>query len=249
MKCCAAIIVAAGSSRRAGFDKLLAPLHGVRVLERSIRAFANCREITEIVVVCPEERFHAINGANLETEIPVTRVDGGAERHESVQNGLAALLYTPEFVAVHDGARPLITVEHKVFHIHYGKPFRKLFRDGHGEPVGVNNAEGLRHGGMFPDDGGQGFRRHRKGRFSMFQGFVSGGAETPGFHAAGRFRKPFRLFQGMAAPDFKPCGKKACGKLFFVKQVVHYFPPYPMLSSISRSMSLRSSTEYSMGNS
>ena len=49
MKCCAAIIVAAGSSRRAGFDKLLAPLHGVRVLERSIRAFANCREITEIV--------------------------------------------------------------------------------------------------------------------------------------------------------------------------------------------------------
>ena len=38
-------------------------------------------------------------------------MDGGAERHESVQNGLAALLYTPEFVAVHDGARPLITVE------------------------------------------------------------------------------------------------------------------------------------------
>ena len=34
MKCCAAIIVAAGSSRRAGFDKLLAPLHGVKVLER-----------------------------------------------------------------------------------------------------------------------------------------------------------------------------------------------------------------------
>lgn len=111
MKCCAAIIVAAGSSRRAGFDKLLAPLHGVKVLERSIRAFANCREITEIVVVCPEERFRAVDAADLETEIPVTRVDGGAERHESVQNGLAALLYTPELVAVHDGARPLITVE------------------------------------------------------------------------------------------------------------------------------------------
>ena len=62
MKCCAAIIVAAGSSRRAGFDKLLAPLHGVRVLERSIRAFASCREITEIVVVCPEERFHVARG-------------------------------------------------------------------------------------------------------------------------------------------------------------------------------------------
>lgn len=63
------------------------------------------------MVVCPEERFRAIDAADLETEIPVTRVDGGAERHESVQNGLAALLYTPELVAVHDGARPLITVE------------------------------------------------------------------------------------------------------------------------------------------
>ena len=111
MSCCAAIIVAAGSSRRAGFDKLLAPLHGVRGLERSIRAFANCREVSEIVVVCPEERFHAIDAADLEAGIPITRVDGGAERHESVQNGLAALLYTPELVAVHDGARPLITVE------------------------------------------------------------------------------------------------------------------------------------------
>lgn len=66
---------------------------------------------------------------------------------------------------------------------------------------------------------------------------------------AGRFRKLFRLLQGMAAPGFKPCGKKACGELFFVKQMIHYFPPYPMLSSISRSMSLRNSTEYSMGNS
>lgn len=111
MKCCAVIIVAAGSSRRAGFDKLLAPLNGIKVLERSIRVFANCREITEIVVVCPEERFRAINAEDLETEIPITRVDGGAERHESVQNGLAALLYTPALVAVHDGARPLITVD------------------------------------------------------------------------------------------------------------------------------------------
>lgn len=110
MKCCAAIIVAAGSSRRAGFDKLLAPLHGIKVLERSIRTFASCREITEIVVVCPEKRFREIDAANLETDIPVTRVDGGEERHESVQHGLSALLNPPELVAVHDGARPLITV-------------------------------------------------------------------------------------------------------------------------------------------
>lgn len=111
MSFCAAIIVAAGSSRRAGFDKLLAPLHGVKVLERSIRAFAGCRDISEIVVVCPEERFRAIDVDSLALDIPITRADGGAERHESVRNGLEALLYVPELVAVHDGARPLVTRE------------------------------------------------------------------------------------------------------------------------------------------
>lgn len=111
MSSCAAIIVAAGSSRRAGFDKLLAPLRGVKVLSRSIRAFANCRDIAEIVVVCPEKRFQALGEEELDLGIPITRVDGGSERHESVQNGLAALLYTPALIAVHDGARPLITTE------------------------------------------------------------------------------------------------------------------------------------------
>ena len=140
-------------------------------------------------------------------------------------------------------------LEHKVFQIHHGEAFRQFFRDGDGEAVGVNDADGVRHGGMLPDDGGQGFRCHGRGGFKVFQGFVAGSSETPGFHAAGGFRKLARLFQGLAVPGFKPCGKEACGELFFVEQVVHHFPPYPMLSSISRSMSLRSSTEYSMGNS
>ena len=47
------IIVAAGSSQRMGFDKLLANLAGKPVLQHSIEAFANCPGVTEIVVVCP----------------------------------------------------------------------------------------------------------------------------------------------------------------------------------------------------
>ncbi|MEM9237281.1 MAG: 2-C-methyl-D-erythritol 4-phosphate cytidylyltransferase, partial [Verrucomicrobiota bacterium] len=37
------------------------------------------------------------------------RVDGGQERQHSVEAGLAALKESDEFVAVHDGARPLVT--------------------------------------------------------------------------------------------------------------------------------------------
>lgn len=102
-----AIIVAAGSSRRMGFDKLLAKLDGEPVLQLSIKAFANTPEIEEIVVVCPEDRFSQLNLSSV--SIPVTRVDGGKDRHNSVSNGLKALSPNSEMVAVHDGARPLIS--------------------------------------------------------------------------------------------------------------------------------------------
>ena len=99
MKCCAAIIVAAGSSRRAGFDKLLAPLHGVRVLERSIRAFAQCPQITELVLVAGKNReFVAQQAADCPK--PVQIVVGGATRAESAKNGVLAA--HGELVAVHD---------------------------------------------------------------------------------------------------------------------------------------------------
>ncbi|MDO4750912.1 MAG: 2-C-methyl-D-erythritol 4-phosphate cytidylyltransferase [Akkermansia sp.] len=105
-----AVIVAAGSSRRAGFDKLAAPLAGVPVLRRSVDAFvaAGC---AAVVVVCPEERWRAVGLSEAEFAVPVKRVDGGAERQNSVEAGLNALPEGTQWVAVHDGARPLITPE------------------------------------------------------------------------------------------------------------------------------------------
>lgn len=99
-----AIIVAAGSSRRAGFDKLAAPLCGVSVLQRSIDAFV-AAGAQSIIVVCPMERWDALQ---LSASAELVRVDGGAERQDSVQAGMAALPAACDFVAVHDGARPLI---------------------------------------------------------------------------------------------------------------------------------------------
>lgn len=106
----AAVIVAAGSSRRAGFDKLAAPLAGVPVLRRSVEAFV-AAGAAAVVVVCPESRWAETGLAEAHFPIPVTRTDGGAERQDSVYAGLRALPDGMDFVAVHDGARPLVTPE------------------------------------------------------------------------------------------------------------------------------------------
>ncbi|NNC89070.1 MAG: 2-C-methyl-D-erythritol 4-phosphate cytidylyltransferase [Akkermansiaceae bacterium] len=100
---CAAIIVAAGRSRRMGADKLLLEAAGRPLLQWTLDAFVACGAIKRVVVVCPEERF-----AQLETAggKEVVRVDGGRERFLSVVEGLGAV--SESLVAVHDGARPLV---------------------------------------------------------------------------------------------------------------------------------------------
>lgn len=102
----AAIIVAAGSSRRMGFDKLAAPLSGVPVLRRTLDAFLASPCIGSVIVVCPEDRWLPFAADSFPK--PVTRVDGGTDRQDSVAQGLNALSAEVRWVAVHDGARPLI---------------------------------------------------------------------------------------------------------------------------------------------
>ncbi len=101
-----AIIVAAGSSRRAGFDKLMAPLCGKSVLQHSVDAFVACEAIREIIVVTDQARFETLTAP---INSPLKHSEGGAERHFSVSNGLDLAQFP--FVMVHDGARPLITAE------------------------------------------------------------------------------------------------------------------------------------------
>ncbi len=101
-----AIIVAAGSSRRMGFDKLLAPLGGSCVLAQTIQCFQESPEISEIILVCPSERFAELG---VTASCNMVRVDGGAERHDSVKAGLQALSVDSKYVAIHDGARPLVS--------------------------------------------------------------------------------------------------------------------------------------------
>jgi len=100
----AAIIVASGSSQRMGFDKLLAPLVGKPVLQRTIEAFLAAGDIGQLIVVCPTERWKRLGIS----DDRITRVDGGDTRQNSVNAGLEAVRDGIEWVAVHDGARPLV---------------------------------------------------------------------------------------------------------------------------------------------
>lgn len=103
------IIVAAGSSRRMGFDKLMADLAGQPVVLHSLRAFQASPAVGEILLVTRPELHETL--AKLASAAGVDKLrqvlPGGATRYESVWQGLQALGPAAEFVAVHDGARPL----------------------------------------------------------------------------------------------------------------------------------------------
>jgi 2-C-methyl-D-erythritol 4-phosphate cytidylyltransferase len=104
----AAIIVAAGSSTRAGFDKLFAELAGRPLIQYSLDAFEGAASVDEMVVVCREPSV-AITELIASTKLKKVRVvRGGERRQDSVQAGFDACSASANFVAVHDAARPLI---------------------------------------------------------------------------------------------------------------------------------------------
>src|SRR5215212_9769488 len=104
------ILPAAGSGTRfGGGDKLLLELGGKTVLQRSLGLFLDRPEVVCIVVVTGADRIGPYR-EHLGNPSRVDFVMGGAERWESVMNGLrhlAGLASPPTFVAVHDAARPL----------------------------------------------------------------------------------------------------------------------------------------------
>ena len=103
----AAIIVASGSSQRMGFDKLAAQWRGKTILWHSVHAFSSLKEIAQVIVVTPPDRFAWL--ADLGPKL--NRVNGGRERSDSVAAGLMALKNEISHVAIHDGARPLVSPE------------------------------------------------------------------------------------------------------------------------------------------
>ena len=108
---CTAVIVAAGSSQRMGSDKIFAALGGLPVLVRSVRAFEENELVDEIIVVTREERLEAVAELGKKYELgKVTKVIlGGKTRVESCLAGVSEADHRAGLIAIHDGARPLVT--------------------------------------------------------------------------------------------------------------------------------------------
>lgn len=108
---CAAVIVAAGSSSRMGFDKVLAEVGGVPVLVRGIDAFQQAAGISEIVVVTREDLVPEV--ARLCQQFQLTKVTkvirGGENRLQSARLGTLETSRDVPLIAIHDGARPFVT--------------------------------------------------------------------------------------------------------------------------------------------
>lgn len=110
LKTCGAVIVAAGSaSRMGGIDKVMAELGGEPMIVRTVRNFEECDAISEIVIVTREDLILPITSLCRDMAKVKAVVAGGNSRQESVGRGLNALSDKVKLVAVHDGARPLIT--------------------------------------------------------------------------------------------------------------------------------------------
>ncbi|MFC1940930.1 2-C-methyl-D-erythritol 4-phosphate cytidylyltransferase [Chloroflexota bacterium] len=108
-----AVIAAGGSSQRmGGIDKVLATLGGEPLLARVINAFQNCNSIDQIVVVLSRQNLKP--GQQLVAEQGWAKVTdvcpGGRLRQDSVVAGLSRLSHC-SWVVIHDGARPLVTVD------------------------------------------------------------------------------------------------------------------------------------------
>jgi 2-C-methyl-D-erythritol 4-phosphate cytidylyltransferase len=108
-----AIIVAAGDSRRMGFDKLFAGIAGRPVIAHTIHAFERASCVGEIIVVAREDRNAEIKTIVRDENFKKVRsiIPGGRHRQDSVRAGLGHLNAATKYVAVHDAARPLITAE------------------------------------------------------------------------------------------------------------------------------------------
>lgn len=110
LKYCGAVIVAAGNaSRMGGIDKVMAQLGGEPMILRTVRTFAQCDAIREIVVVTRPDLIVPISDLCAGFDKVRAVVAGGSSRDGSVSMGLAALSKHVKLVAVQDGARPLVT--------------------------------------------------------------------------------------------------------------------------------------------
>ncbi len=113
-----AIVLAGGSGSRMGSatTKQMLILGGMPIVVRSILAFEKCDLIDEIIIVAKEDEMLSYKAFADEFGFKKVKavVKGGVTRQDSVFAGLRKLSPKCEYIAIHDGARPLVTDENIV---------------------------------------------------------------------------------------------------------------------------------------
>ena len=107
-----AVIVAAGDGLRLGGDtpKVLYPLHGRALLSWTLAPFSACDKVDGVCIVASNRIMDQVQAFCEPLKKPHRVVQGGKTRGESVLRGLCALPEDTDWVAIHDGARPCLTL-------------------------------------------------------------------------------------------------------------------------------------------
>lgn len=110
---CSAVIVASGASTRAGKDKIFSVLGDRPVLAHTLLAFEQCESIREIVLVVRQEKVEEAAALCERFQIGkvVKIVCGGETRAHSALAGVSEVSRSAKLIAIHDGARPLVTAQ------------------------------------------------------------------------------------------------------------------------------------------
>lgn len=108
------VIVAGGTGKRMESEtpKQFLELAGRPVLMHTIERFRKFSDAIEIIAVLPEDQLRHWTELQKKYSFNITHtlVKGGRERFFSVKNGLE-FVDTPGFVAIHDGVRPLVSID------------------------------------------------------------------------------------------------------------------------------------------
>ncbi len=110
------VVAAGGTGVRFGHSqgKQLAPLFGRTVLEWALDAFMSYESLRAVTIAAHPDRLHEYRervARLVPPDVSLDVVAGGDTRQESVLAGLEALPTACDLIAVHDGARPLLTAE------------------------------------------------------------------------------------------------------------------------------------------
>ena len=107
----AAVLPAGGLGKRMGgnIPKQLMVLGGKPVYRYSLETFLEMDEIAEVVMAVPADWKDHFEKEFSHPKLKI--VVGGAERWQSVENGVNALTSNAEYVLVHDVARPFVSKE------------------------------------------------------------------------------------------------------------------------------------------